>query len=309
MAQVTVEQLAEVVGASADRLLTQMKEAGLPHTEAAEVVSDEDKQTLLSFLKRSHGESTDAPKRITLKRKTLSTLRTSGSQGRKTVNVEVRKKRTYVKRDQSELEDGDAVAIDEELEVQEVEETGAVAEAAVAEAAAEAEAIAVAEAAAIEQTAAEEVLKAEEVDEDPANVDPEVLRQRAAARRKLKELEDAAARQAAAEARKAAEELVAAEAQAKKRADEGSKEATKRPKRLHDAPSSPPKGAQEHKKPGRLGRSAPGARRAGIKAARGGRKALPLSVLLASLVLQAVQIIGGFLCLAAGSKNKILVAF
>ena len=103
MAQVTVQQLAEVVGASVDRLLMQMKEAGLPHSAASEDVSDEDKQTLLSFLKRSHGESTAAPKRITLKRKTLSTLRTPGSQGRKTVNVEVRKKRTYVKRDAADL--------------------------------------------------------------------------------------------------------------------------------------------------------------------------------------------------------------
>ena len=99
MAQVTVQQLAEVVGASSERLLTQMKEAGLPHSDAAEAVSDEDKQTLLTYLKRSHGEPTAAPKRITLKRKTISTLRTSGSQGKKTVNVEVRKKRTYVKRD------------------------------------------------------------------------------------------------------------------------------------------------------------------------------------------------------------------
>ena len=50
MAQVTVQQLAEVVGASAERLLTQMKEAGLPHSEAEQAVSDEDKQTLLTFL-------------------------------------------------------------------------------------------------------------------------------------------------------------------------------------------------------------------------------------------------------------------
>ena len=49
MAQVTVHQLAEVVGASADRLLTQMKEAGLPHSDAEQDVSDEDKQTLLTY--------------------------------------------------------------------------------------------------------------------------------------------------------------------------------------------------------------------------------------------------------------------
>jgi len=116
MAQVTVQQLAEVVGASSERLLSQMKEAGLPHTAADEAVSDEDKQTLLKFLKRSHGESTDAPKRITLKRKSISTLRTSGSQGKKTVAVEIRKKRTYVKRDAEEN-----VAAEEAEKVVEVE--------------------------------------------------------------------------------------------------------------------------------------------------------------------------------------------
>ncbi len=121
MGQVTVQQLAEVVGASSERLLTQMKEAGLPHTEAEEAVSDEDKQTLLKYLKRSHGEATETPKRITLKRKTLSTLRTSGAQGKKTVNVEVRKKRTYVKRDADEL--GDAGALhDDELQAHDLPE-------------------------------------------------------------------------------------------------------------------------------------------------------------------------------------------
>ena len=46
MAQVTVEQLAETVGASVDRLLSQMKDAGLPHASADEAVSEEDKQTV-----------------------------------------------------------------------------------------------------------------------------------------------------------------------------------------------------------------------------------------------------------------------
>ena len=102
MAQVTVQQLAETVGASVERLLLQMKEAGLPHIQADQAVSDEDKKILLSYLKRSHGELSSTPKKITLKRKTLSTLRTGGTAGKKTVNVEIRKKRTYVKRDQEE---------------------------------------------------------------------------------------------------------------------------------------------------------------------------------------------------------------
>jgi translation initiation factor IF-2 len=103
MAEVTVSQLAEVVGAPVERLLRQMKEAGLSHSAAGQVVSDEDKQTLLTFLKRSHGESAEAPQKITLKRKTLSTLKTGSGAGKKTVNIEVRKKRTYIKRDPAEM--------------------------------------------------------------------------------------------------------------------------------------------------------------------------------------------------------------
>ena len=52
MSEVTVSQLADVVGAPADRLLMQMKQAGLAHTAADQIVSDEDKQTLLTFFKK-----------------------------------------------------------------------------------------------------------------------------------------------------------------------------------------------------------------------------------------------------------------
>lgn len=98
MAEVTVSELAKSVGASVDRLLTQMGQAGLPHKKAEDTVSDDEKQKLLTFLKMSHGESTSTPKKITLKRKTTTTLKTGTGSSRKTINVEVRKKRTYVKR-------------------------------------------------------------------------------------------------------------------------------------------------------------------------------------------------------------------
>ncbi|MDG1986643.1 MAG: translation initiation factor IF-2 [Halieaceae bacterium] len=114
MAEVTVQQLAKTVGASEERLLLQMKEAGLPHVGTDQVVSDEDKKILLSYLKRSHGESSAAPKKITLKRKTLSTLKTGGTSGKKTVNIEIRKKRTYVKRDQVEEEKQELLKKDDE---------------------------------------------------------------------------------------------------------------------------------------------------------------------------------------------------
>ena len=116
MAEVTVSELAKSVGASEERILKQMAEAGLKHTSADALVSDDEKKTLLDHLKSSHGEVADAPKKITLKRKTLSTLKTGSGSARKTVNVEVRKKRTYVKRD----EDAVSEPVEEALVVDEV---------------------------------------------------------------------------------------------------------------------------------------------------------------------------------------------
>ncbi len=106
MAEVTVAQLADVVGIPVETLLQQMKDAGLAHEDAAQPVSDTEKEQLLAHLKRSHGDSDSEPKKITLKRKSVSQLKVSGSQGRsKTVSVEVRKQRTYVKRSAVEMEE------------------------------------------------------------------------------------------------------------------------------------------------------------------------------------------------------------
>ncbi len=112
MADVTVNDLASLVGTSVDRLLGQMKDAGLSHSSADDLVSDSEKKTLLASLKASHGEDDSAPKKITLKRKTTSTLKVGSGSGRKTVNVEVRKKRTYVKRDETV----DSEVVEPELE-------------------------------------------------------------------------------------------------------------------------------------------------------------------------------------------------
>ena len=107
MADVTISELAKVVGVDVDKLLSQVKDAGLPHKKADEIISNDDKNTLLQSLRGSHGEgeAAAAPSKITLKRKTLGTLKSASSSGRgKTVNVEVRKKRTYVKRTEVEEE-------------------------------------------------------------------------------------------------------------------------------------------------------------------------------------------------------------
>ena len=109
MAEVTVEQLAKVVGAPVERLLKQMQDAGLTQTKASQAVSDVEKQKLLTHLKSIHGDhgSTAEPTKITLKRKTVSKMKVAGgSAGKnKVVNVEVRKKRTYVKREEGASDD------------------------------------------------------------------------------------------------------------------------------------------------------------------------------------------------------------
>jgi len=102
MTQVTVKELAQVVNTPVERLLQQMSEAGLPHKSAEQAVTDSEKQALLAHLKSSHGDNkAEEPRKITLQRKTTSTLRVAGS---KTISVEVRKKKTFVKRSAEEIE-------------------------------------------------------------------------------------------------------------------------------------------------------------------------------------------------------------
>ncbi|PSF14241.1 translation initiation factor IF-2 [Marinobacter shengliensis] len=95
MADVTVKQLAADVGAPVDRLLKQIVEAGLKARSENDAVTSDEKQQLLTYLRKTHGEAQAEPNKITLKRKTTTTLKAGKA---KTVNVEVRKRRTYIKR-------------------------------------------------------------------------------------------------------------------------------------------------------------------------------------------------------------------
>src|SRR5471030_615966 len=90
MTQVTVKQLADEVKTPVERLLQQMREAGLPHTAAEEHVTDSEKQSLLTHLKSSHKAKVEEPRKITLQRKSIS--------------VEVRKKKVFVQRSPEEIE-------------------------------------------------------------------------------------------------------------------------------------------------------------------------------------------------------------
>jgi translation initiation factor IF-2 len=125
MSDVTITQFAEVLKVPVDRLLSQLEEAGIDNGGPDSVISDDAKMELLTYLRHSHGrrgESTKAtPKKITLQRRSQSELKLSGSQGRsRMVNVEVRKKRTYVNRNVLE-EDArkEQEAIDEKREAEE----------------------------------------------------------------------------------------------------------------------------------------------------------------------------------------------
>ena len=109
MADVTVAQFAEVLKVPVEKLLSQLDDAGIKVTSAEDTISEDAKLELLTHLRRSHGQddssSPGAPRKITLRRKSQSELRLSGAQGRsRTVNVEVRRKRTYIKRDVLEEE-------------------------------------------------------------------------------------------------------------------------------------------------------------------------------------------------------------
>jgi translation initiation factor IF-2 len=101
MAEVTVKQLASVVGTTVERLLEQIKDAGLDIDSPESLVSDADKMKLLAYLRGQHGkdssvEDSGKSRKIALKRKSVSEVKVGGS-GQKTVSVEVRRKRTITR--------------------------------------------------------------------------------------------------------------------------------------------------------------------------------------------------------------------
>jgi translation initiation factor IF-2 len=114
--EVTVKSLAEEIQTPVERLLQQFADAGIKKTEN-DVVSEKEKVTLLSHLNSDHAGG--APGKLTLKRKTRSTLSVPGTGGKnKAVQIEVRTKKTYVKRDPLEAQK----AAEEEKAKQEAEQ-------------------------------------------------------------------------------------------------------------------------------------------------------------------------------------------
>ncbi|MDD1612816.1 MAG: translation initiation factor IF-2 associated domain-containing protein, partial [Methylococcaceae bacterium] len=117
MSDQTVRQLAEVVRIPLERLLEQLKEAGLSANTPDDVISEDEKMQLLAHLRKRHGkdegESKTAPRRVTLERRKVIEMKQASVPGSatKTISVEVRKKKTYInKRELAETAEPKTVA-------------------------------------------------------------------------------------------------------------------------------------------------------------------------------------------------------
>jgi translation initiation factor IF-2 len=216
MADVTVAQFAEVLKVPVDKLLTQLDQAGIKVSGPDDRISDEAKLELLSHLRRSHGGAPEAapgvgaPRKITLQRKQQSEIKLAGTTGRaRTVNVEVRVKRTYVKRDLLDEQARGAAGPEAEAKARE----------------------------------AEEAAQAER--ERQENERREAERMEAENRRRIEE--EAAARRAAEEARKAAEQRDREQAEAARARGRGEAAAPAAPAAGRAADAKPAKGEPDRR--------------------------------------------------------------
>jgi len=128
MTQITIKGFADQIGIPPDTLLRQLEAAGLSAKQADDALTDEEKEKLFHYLRASHGATDEgaAKKKITLKRKSTSQVVQSTRTGAsRTVQVEVRKKRTFIKR--STIEETPSAA--EEAPVEEIEAVAAVVQA------------------------------------------------------------------------------------------------------------------------------------------------------------------------------------
>jgi translation initiation factor IF-2 len=103
MSSTTVAEFASELKKPTDTLLDQLKAAGVAKSSASDVLTEGDKQKLLSHLQASHGTASPERKKITLVKKSTTEIKQADATGKaRTIQVEVRKKRTFVKRDEDE---------------------------------------------------------------------------------------------------------------------------------------------------------------------------------------------------------------
>ena len=113
MASNNVAQFATELKMPADLLLTQLRAAGVEKSSDSDALSKEDKDKLLGHLRRAHGVAPDGEKKkITLTRKETTEIKQADATGKsRTIQVEVRKKRTFVKRDDTPVEEAPAPVV------------------------------------------------------------------------------------------------------------------------------------------------------------------------------------------------------
>jgi len=100
MSSITVAEFAAELNKTPETLLAQLRSAGVPKMTATDTVSEADKQQLLAHLQASHGTGVNERRKITLVKRSTSEIRQSDATGKaRTIQVEVRKKRTFVKRE------------------------------------------------------------------------------------------------------------------------------------------------------------------------------------------------------------------
>lgn len=98
MTDKSIKELALSVGRPVEKLLEQAREAGLPQRTADDIITTEQQDTLVNYLKKVHGQESGNTGKIALKRKTTSTAKVASTSGKaKTINVEVRKKQVFAK--------------------------------------------------------------------------------------------------------------------------------------------------------------------------------------------------------------------
>ncbi|MGL4474307.1 MAG: translation initiation factor IF-2 [Shewanella sp.] len=281
MSGTTVEKLATEVGKSVDRLIEQFSAAGVKKVNG-DTVSEQEKQQLLDYLKKQHGGDA-VPTKMTLQRKTVQTLSVAGNGGQsKDVKVEVRKKRTFVKRDEAAIAAEAQARAEAEVKAKVEAEAKAKAD---ADAKAKVEAEAKAKAAA-DKAAAEAKAKAEKTSQAQApsttKVGAETTEARAARleQEKIKSAQEALAKSKADEkAAKAAEEARRlAEENAKRWDDEERLRLEAEKNGDHHITTSVVARAAEdtvdmdEEKRGRRSRNKPAAKKRGGKDARDGRE-------------------------------------
>ncbi|MDD5462652.1 MAG: translation initiation factor IF-2 [Methylococcales bacterium] len=117
MSDRTVRQLAEIVKIPLERLLEQLKEAGLSASAPDDVINEVEKMKLLAHLRKRHGkaegEAANTPRRVTLERRKVTEIKQASVPGSstKTISVEVRKKKTYIKREVAGSDENKAVEV------------------------------------------------------------------------------------------------------------------------------------------------------------------------------------------------------